>query len=113
MRKIEQDIVHIIRDFQKRKVSGSCQRTKRDRIVSENGKVSVYLWGTKVAEVTDRHITLFSGGYQTVTTKSRINGILQGLGCNWRIYQKDFQWYARHPSGLQSVGFPEGLQLAY
>ena len=109
MRNIEQEIVSIIRDFQKRKVSGSCQRSKRDRIVSENGNVSLYLWGNKVAEVTDDKIALFSGTWRSNTTKSRLNAVLRGLGCDWRIYQKNFAWYASHPSGLQDVEFVEGL----
>jgi hypothetical protein len=109
MRTIEQQLVQIMKDFQNRKVSGSCQRSKRDRITSENGNVSLHLWGTKIVQFNGENITLFSGGYRTTTTKSRLNAVLRGLGCNWRIYQKNFAWYASHPSGLQDVEFVEGL----
>lgn len=109
MRLIERDIVGIMKDLHNRKVSGTCRRTKRDRIESENGKVSLYLWGTKIAQYDGENISLFSGGYRTHTTKSRINGVLRGFGCNWRIYQRNHVWLASHPSGLQEVAFVDGL----
>ena len=55
---------------------------------------TVYLHGNKIAEVGDFGVRLWDGGYQSKTTKSRINAILSehaiaGEG----VFQKDYQWF--------------------
>lgn len=112
MRTIEAQLVQIMKDFHNRKVTGACQRSKRDRIVAENGKVSAYLWGSKLAEYDGANLVLFSNSYRTVTTKSRLNAMLRGFGCKWRISQDNFVWYAYHYSGLQRAEFTEGMTFA-
>lgn len=71
--------------------------TKRDQVVSNGqGKVEVYLWGSRVATVDgqSRKITVQNGGYQTVTTKSRLNSILWGVTADKpRIYQHKYVWF--------------------
>ena len=55
--------------------------SKRDRVVSDGtGKVSVFLWETKIAsfDAQANEIIVKDGGYQTVTTKSRMNAMLYG-----------------------------------
>ena len=59
-----------------------------------DGVAVVRLHGSKIAEVGDGFITLFDGGYQTKTTKSRINALMNefcspGEG----VFQKAFQWF--------------------
>ena len=62
----------------------------------ENNTSVVRLHGNKIAEVSDNDMTIFDGGWQTVTTKSRLNALcdyfcIDGEG----VYQKDFQWYVQ------------------
>jgi len=62
----------------------------------ETGTSIVRLHGNKIAEVTDDSMTIFDGGYQSTTTKSRLNALCsefceRGEG----VFQKDFQWYVR------------------
>ena len=62
----------------------------------ESGVSKVFLHGNKIAEVSDNDMTIFDGGYQSVTTKSRLNALCQefcvaGEG----VFQKDFAWYVR------------------
>ena len=71
--------------------------TMRDRVVSNGeGQVSVFLWGTEIASFDSQanEIVVKSGGYQTVTTKSRMNALLwdwaQG---NPSISQQKWVWY--------------------
>jgi len=57
---------------------------------------SVFLHGNKIAEVTDNDMTIFDGGWQSNTTKSRINALCDefcvlGEG----IFQENFTWYVR------------------
>ena len=42
----------------------------------ENGVSIVRLHGSKIAEVGDNYDTIFDGGYQSKTTKSRLNAFL-------------------------------------
>ena len=71
--------------------------SKRDRVVSDGtGKVSVFLWKTEIAEFDPyvNEIIVKDGGYQTVTTKSRINALLSGWAQgNPGISQRKWVWY--------------------
>ena len=71
--------------------------SKRDRVVSDGtGKVSVFLWKTEIAEFDPyvNEIIVKDGGYQTVTTKSRINAMLSGWARNNpSISQRNWVWY--------------------
>ena len=64
---------------------------------NEEENVSVVrLYGNKIAEVTDDTMTIFDGGYQSTTTKSRLNALcdefcMTGEG----VFQKNYQWYVR------------------
>ena len=63
---------------------------------SESGISTVYLHGNKIAEVSDTDMTIFDGGYQSNTTKSRLNALcdefcIAGEG----VFQKDFKWFVR------------------
>ena len=62
----------------------------------ETGVSIVRLHGNKIAEVSDTDMTIFDGGWQSVTTKSRLNALcdyfcISGEG----VFQKDFVWYVR------------------
>ena len=62
----------------------------------ETGVSIVRLHGNKIAEVSDTDMTIFDGGWQSVTTKSRLNALcdyfcISGEG----VFQKDFQWYVQ------------------
>ena len=66
----------------------------------ESGVSVVRLHGNKIAEVSDTDMTIFDGGWQTTTTKSRLNALcdefcIAGEG----VFQKDFVWYVRKFSG--------------
>ena len=58
---------------------------------------SVFLHGNKIAEVTDNDVTIFDGGWQTTTTKSRLNAIINEFcnGVTDGVFQKNFQWFVR------------------
>ena len=68
---------------------------------SETGVSVVRLHGNKIAEVSDNDMTIFDGGWQSVTTKSRLNALcdefcVAGEG----VFQKDFVWYVRKFVGM-------------
>ena len=64
-------------------------------VSSQDGLSTVYLHGNKIAEVGDDFLTIFDGGYQSVTTKSRLNALINEF-CNAvtdGVFQKNYQWF--------------------
>ena len=66
------------------------------QVVTNDGVSTVYLHGNKIAMVDDTTMTIFDGGWQSNTTKSRLNALctefcIAGEG----VFQKDFLWYVR------------------
>ena len=64
---------------------------------NEEENVSVVrLYGNKIAEVTDDTMTIFDGGYQSVTTKSRLNALCDEFCVTGEgVFQKNYKWYVR------------------
>ena len=88
MRKIEQQMNAAIK-ADKNWSSGNTQ------VVTNDGVSTVYLHGNKIAMVDDTSLTIFDGGWQSNTTKSRLNAIINEF-CNAftdGVFQKDFVWY--------------------
>jgi hypothetical protein len=72
---------------------------KANTIVNKDPKGfhNVYLHGNKIAEVGDDFLRIFDGGWQSNTTKSRLNALINEF-CNAftdGVFQKDFVWYVR------------------
>ena len=66
----------------------------------ESGISIVRLHGNKIAEINDDSMTIFDGGWQSVTTKSRLNALcdafcIAGEG----VFQKNYQWFVRKFTG--------------
>jgi len=74
----------------------------------------VYLHGNKIAEVGDNFIKLFDGGWQSNTTKSRLNAILSEHGIAGEgVFQKNFEWFIRLYNGTEFfvTEFRSGMRL--
>ena len=76
---------------------------------------SVYLHGNLIAEVEDGAVKLYDGGWQSNTTKSRLNAImsahcLPGEG----VFQHKWEWFCRLWNGTEhfTVPFRSGMRLA-
>ena len=69
----------------------------------------VYLHGNHIATIGETFIELYTCGYKTVTTKSRINAILQEHGNGARIFQRNFEWFVNDMN--TTVPFTEGMVL--
>lgn len=80
-----------------------------------DGVSFVYLHGNKIAEVGDTFIRLYDGGWQSNTTKSRLNAILweHGIGGE-SVFQKSYQWFLRSKFGTEftTIPFFSGMRLA-
>ena len=82
---------------------------------NEEDNVSVVrLHGNKIAEVGDTFIRLFDGGWQTNTTKSRLNAILSEHGePGDRVFQSNFDWFVSMNTveGITTVPFFSSMRL--
>jgi len=90
-------------------------KLKNTRVENIDGVSFVFLHGNKIAEVGDSFIRLFDGGWQSVTTKSRLNAILSEHGLPGEgIFQKKFEWFVtlRTSGGLDTVPFFSSMRLA-
>ena len=70
---------------------------------------SVYLHGHQIATL-DHHtnaLKLSSCGWQTVTTKSRLNALLSEFKYGCTLFQKQFDWYLKTVN--QTVDFWDGM----
>ena len=54
-------------------------------------------------------LKLNTGGWYSVTTKSRLNAILSELKCGFRVFQKNFDWYLS--TNNQTVDFWDNMIL--
>ncbi len=81
-------------------------------IYNENTNCSqVYLHGHQIATFCHetRAIKLNSCGYETVTTKSRLNALLEEVKYGCRVFQKNFNWFVRYNG--QTKDFIDGMIL--
>ena len=80
-------------------------------VATHNGVSHVFLHGNKIAEVGDNFIVLMDGGWQTVTTKSRLNAILRvhGIG-HESVFQKKGDWHFRC-ADQSVIPFFSGMRL--
>lgn len=73
-------------------IAGEEFRSGNTRVTVENGIVWLELHGNRIAcrDGTGTYIT--DAGWQSVTTKERLNGLLYQLNAGG-IHQKDWRWY--------------------
>ena len=79
-----------------------------------DGVSYVRLHGNLIAEVDDNGIKLYDGGWQSNTTKSRLNAILTEHGIAGEgVFQKDYQWFIRLYNGTEFfvTEFRSGMRL--
>ena len=79
------------------------------QVINIDGVSFVYLHNNLIAMIADTWLELFDGGYQSVTTKSRLNAILSEHGTGERVYQKNFKWFVSTING--EVPFNDGIKL--
>ena len=66
---------------------------------------------TRIVEWDGDHITLRSGGWQSVTTKRKINQEANQFELGFGLYQKSFDWFVTLPDGRE-VPFEDGMMFS-
>ena len=110
MRLIEKNMNKAIRN---RKEHWQCANTLVESFYcSATDRVGsiVKLHGNKIAEVYANSIVLFDGGWQTVTTKSRLNALLDEFATGTGVIQRNFEWFLTYKHLKED--FVSGMEVA-
>ena len=75
-----------------------------------NDRGSVVYVRTPIIEWDDETITLKSGGWETVTTKRKMNQSSLQFGLGFGVYQRNYEWFVDTPKG-ETVSFVDGMKL--
>ena len=106
MRKIEQDMNRAIRYRKNMSKQNTSVRCYRDEI-------EVRLHGNLIGTVdtASNQLRIFDGGWQTVTTKSRLNALCDEFATGMGIFQKDWVWYVSDRLTGSVVPFISGMTV--
>jgi len=104
MRKIEREMVSAI-------TSGRNFSKDNTTVLHSNDRAYVYLHGCNIAQVFDEYLLINDCGWQTVTTKSRLNAILHDL-TDADISQQKQIWYLSGSAGSQEMHSHEWYKVA-
>jgi len=97
MRKIERQMCDAI-------AKGKDWKSGNTQVITINDVTWVYLHDNHIATVTDTDVTIYDGGWQSNTTKSRLNAICNTFCVDGEgIFQKNFEWFVRKFVGQYGV----------
>ena len=110
MRKIEREMIQAIID--QRSWSKANTRVEYDK---DSGLSQVFLHGHNIAEYghKDMGLNVNNCGYETNTTKSRLNSLINFVfGClKYGIFQKNWNWFVTNNGTTE--GFPLGVWYVF
>ncbi|AJK27512.1 hypothetical protein PTIM40_85 [Cyanophage P-TIM40] len=104
MRKIERQMNQAIRNGVNFSSSNTMVRQGWE------GESDVYLHGNHIATVKSNSIIIKDGGWQSNTTKSRLNALLDEFAYGTRVFQKQFEWFVGYKNVTED--FVSGMELA-
>jgi len=105
MKKITRDAVNAFRNNE------DFKRGNMQVIAGVNGAVMLLHGNAIASRHDDGGLYVTASGWETVTTKERLNGLLQAEGCQG-IYQKDYVWYWDDGT-LFGAGWQPARQVEY
>lgn len=73
-------------------INGNKFNSSNTRVNIQGGVTALYLHDNLIAKRTNEGLFITNAGWQTNTTKERLNGLLRTIG-NGGIYQKSGVWY--------------------
>ena len=81
---------------------------------TDNGLEStVYLHGNHIATYFhyDRKLQLFDGGWQSNTTKSRLNALCDEFATGFGVFQKNWEWFVSDFNQKNVIDFFDGVTV--
>ena len=73
----------------------------------------VFLHGNHIAtyDHVNRELALFDGGWQTVTTKSRLNALCNEFATGFGVFQKNWDWFVSDFNQKNVIDFFNGVTV--
>ena len=76
-----------------------------------NGNISVFLHGNLIATLNNDFVAIYDGGWQSNTTKSRLNALLDEFVPSMGIFQKNWTWFLSDRLDGSVVPFHSGMTV--
>ena len=75
----------------------------------------VYLHGNHIAtyNYANRELALYDGGWQSNTTKSRLNALCYELATGFGVFQKNWNWFVGDFQNKTVKDFTDGITVNY
>ena len=108
MRKIEEQMNHAIRN----KIAW-CKDNTLTTFDNTIENCFIYLHGNHIATYNYalKKLELFDGGWQSVTTKSRLNALLDEFAYGFGVFQKNWQWFVSNRLNGSVIPFQSGMTV--
>ena len=108
MRKIEREMNNAVKNKIAWSKGNSC--TTFDNTI-EN--CFVYLHGNHIAtyNYANRELALYDGGWQSNTTKSRLNALCDEFATGFGVFQKNWEWFVRDFNQKNVIDFFDGVTV--
>ena len=107
MRQIEKNMNSAI--WSKKNWAGS-----NTTVITEDNISTVMLHGNHIATYNHntKELQLFDGGWQSVTTKSRLNALCNEFATGFGVFQKNWEWFVSDFSDDKKE-FADGITVNY
>ena len=81
--------------------------------ITEDKRALVYLHGNLIANVEDNLVQIFDGGWQSNTTKSRLNAIIEEFLIPYQgVFQKNWNWFVKLSEDFTNcIPFESGMVI--
>ena len=108
MRKIEREMNNAVKNKIAWSKANTC--TTFDNTI-EN--CFVYLHGNHIAtyNYANKELSLYDGGWQSNTTKSRLNALLFEFATGFSVFQKNWNWFVSDFEGKTVKDFTDGITV--
>ena len=75
----------------------------------------IYLHGNHIAtyNYADKELALFDGGWQSNTTKSRLNALCHEFATGFGVFQKNWNWFVSDFKGKKIKDFVDGITVNF
>lgn len=71
------------------------------QVITIEGVSFIYLHGNQIATIDDDSMTIYDGGWQSTTTKSRLNALCDAFCIDGEgVFQKNYKWFVRKFVGM-------------
>lgn len=84
--------------------------TYRTNVMATGDRLAVVYASTLIVDKAGDLITLDSGGWQTVTTKRKMNQASRQFALGYSVYQRNYKWFVDLPNG-ETVPFEDGMSF--